>query len=451
MKYSFKTIKQIRMKNIIRYGLIVLLLMQYSFTNAQALKIREKCPDVELTHIINYPLTKTRLSNFDGKLIILDFWGTGCTGCIADFIPFGKLQKEFADKLQIIMVNKESEDSTLRFFSLHPHIKLPEGIPFVTEDSMLASYFPHVLYPHDVWIDKNQNVRFITFDYNTTFKHIHDFLHGIPIQLAEKNDSYKYADYKPLIATVDSAELSKVYYYSYLMPSFHGYNMAGSMERVNGSKNINRITLNTVSLFTMYSIAYGENGKYDFRPRNSVILDVPDTSIFLWPKDDNLLDQFTANHTYAYDLMVPPSLANRLYKFMQQDLVRYFGYIGKVEKRKVKCLVLVRTGERDQLRTKGGKTMTNFFSKTPDSIRYFLNEPFADFSDYLKGVYENWDVPTPFIDATGYKRNIDIYLSASTLNNILNIPNLNKALKKYGLEIKREDWLTNVLVIQKVR
>lgn len=438
------------MKKIIACCLFIVVITQYFRSNAQELTIGEKCPDVELTHIINYPVTKIKLSHYSGKLVILDFWGTGCAGCLADFKPFNELQHKFGNKIQIIMVNKESEDSTRHFFSLHPQIKLPDALPFVTGDTILSSFFPHQLVPHDVWIDSSGIIRFITDGYNTTSKHIQEFLEGEVLHLKEKNDNYHYVWYKPLIATVDSAALSKIYYYSYLMPSIDGYSLVVSRERINGSKMINRIRLNMASLLRLYSVAYGEEGKYDFSSRNSIILEVPDTSIFVYPKDNNLRDEFMENHSYAYDLQVPPSLANQLYKFMQQDLVRYFGYVGKVEKRKVRCLVLLRTGKEDKLRSEGGIPRTNLFSNTQDSVRYFINKPFSGFTSWLNYVFKAYVIPTPFIDATGYEGKVDIWISTSAINNVTNIPMLNKTLKRYGLILVEKDWPTNALIIRKV-
>ena len=71
---------------------------------------------MELGNVLNYHRSKLSLGDFAGKYIILDFWNQGCVPCIAAFPEIDSLQKHFKDKLQIILVNKESKESTIAFF-----------------------------------------------------------------------------------------------------------------------------------------------------------------------------------------------------------------------------------------------------------------------------------------------------------------------------------------------
>jgi peroxiredoxin len=42
--------------------------------------------------------TKTWISNYRGKVVLLDFWATDCGGCVLEIPSFIELQKEYKDK-----------------------------------------------------------------------------------------------------------------------------------------------------------------------------------------------------------------------------------------------------------------------------------------------------------------------------------------------------------------
>src|SRR5258705_3241888 len=97
---------------------------------SQELTIGDVCPDVRLVNYANNKIKSFTLSDFKSKLIIIDFWGTGCTSCIKAFPKIDSLQKKFQDKIQFILVNKESADSTRGFFLKRKKIKDPD-VPMV--------------------------------------------------------------------------------------------------------------------------------------------------------------------------------------------------------------------------------------------------------------------------------------------------------------------------------
>ena len=84
--------------------------------NLKALSIGDTMPNLFIEDISNYKVKNVHFEEFKDKLVIIDFWFGACPGCIAAFPKFEALQKKFEDKVQVIMVNFESQkkiDETL--------------------------------------------------------------------------------------------------------------------------------------------------------------------------------------------------------------------------------------------------------------------------------------------------------------------------------------------------
>src|SRR6201999_1317282 len=52
--------------------------------------------------------SSAHIASFKGKLLILDFWGVTCSSCIAEMPKMQRLQQEFGDKIQILLVTRDS-------------------------------------------------------------------------------------------------------------------------------------------------------------------------------------------------------------------------------------------------------------------------------------------------------------------------------------------------------
>ena len=429
---------------------IVIAITAKAQNNIGELKIGDPMPNIYLPYIIQYKTTSAKFSDFQKKLTIIDFWGTGCASCIVSFPKIGELQKRFADNVQFIFVNEQGRDSTLRFFAKRK-MALP-GIPFVIGDSILIKYFPHFLVPQHIWIDSLGKIIAITNGWNTTPERIEQYLNGQQMHMAVKKDlDLKIAapfinGTRPWISYPDTSILSTVKYYSYLMRPISGEGGIESTQRTMGSNKTNKLFINGRSAVNLLATAYQE-GKYNFHG-NNIILEVRDTTNFLPPADNNKFDDWAAKNYYAYEIFTIPSKADRIYKFMQQDLERYFDLTCKIEKRKINCLVLVRTSRMNKLKTKGGKPELHFFQKNA-LIKYLKNWPISSLITTLDVIVTN-TFPTPFINATNYSGNIDFAINASDLpeHPPYNMLNIRKGLQKYGLDLVEKKMLMDVLVIK---
>lgn len=124
------------------------------------LAIGDTVPDIEF-EIANYPAGKIRLSDFKGKMVILDFWATWCAPCVSQLFKLDSLQKQFKDQLQIVLVNtsgrKNGYNKVISVFE-----KYRFQLPFVKGNVLSGQLFPYSEVPHFIWIDEKGIVRNIT-------------------------------------------------------------------------------------------------------------------------------------------------------------------------------------------------------------------------------------------------------------------------------------------------
>src|SRR5438876_938837 len=109
----------------------------------QPLSIGDKVPDITFKNVLNYKSNKAKLSDFKGKLVILDMWSTWCTSCITAFPEMETLQKQFKDKIQILLVNPHNPkyDSKQKIESVLARLKQRSGfypsLPIPINDTIL--------------------------------------------------------------------------------------------------------------------------------------------------------------------------------------------------------------------------------------------------------------------------------------------------------------------------
>ena len=71
------------------------------------LTVGEKVPQLIVHNLTNYSNDSVRLTDFNDKLLILDFWATWCSSCVAAFPKNELLKRTFKGKLEVIGVTDE--------------------------------------------------------------------------------------------------------------------------------------------------------------------------------------------------------------------------------------------------------------------------------------------------------------------------------------------------------
>ena len=96
------------------------------------------------------------LSQFQGKLLLLDFWAAWCSNCIHKFPLLEELQQAYPDQFKVLLVNaKTSKDSPERMLGILSGEKAPfikTNLQSIYNDQLLDKLFPHAYLPHYVWI-----------------------------------------------------------------------------------------------------------------------------------------------------------------------------------------------------------------------------------------------------------------------------------------------------------
>jgi thiol-disulfide isomerase/thioredoxin len=141
----------------------------YAQTTAsiKPLTVGDYMPDVAITHILNSPYKKAKISDHKGKLILIDFWSTWCSSCITGFPHLDSLQREFGGRIQVLLVNAKKEGDTERGVKIvidrmKSWSDRPFKLPVVFQDTAISRYFTFRTIPHYIWISPNGRIIAIT-------------------------------------------------------------------------------------------------------------------------------------------------------------------------------------------------------------------------------------------------------------------------------------------------
>ena len=101
---------------------------------------------------------RVSLSDFKGKVIILDFWATWCVPCKAEIPGFIELQKKYGDQgLQIIGLSVDDSLNTAKKYATEMKMNYPVLLAEGKED-ILKAYDPIPSIPVSIIIDRQGRI-----------------------------------------------------------------------------------------------------------------------------------------------------------------------------------------------------------------------------------------------------------------------------------------------------
>ncbi|SDF95350.1 Thiol-disulfide isomerase or thioredoxin [Pedobacter terrae] len=403
---------------------------------SKGIQIGQTVPDITINNIHNYKTKTAKISDFKGKLLILDFWATWCSPCVAMIPRMDSLQKKFGDKVQFLSVTYQSEKEVLPFLEkLEKRDGMKYTIPLVNAENELHKLFPHVYLPHYVWIDVKGNVSAITSHREINEIEIHNFF--LKGNVAEhKRDEYLPYDLKQSFASNLNGSQLETSYSSTLTKYIKGLTPLSDVSTDEaGTKKI--IVLNG-SLMGLYRTSLRD--KF-IMAKNRVIMETVDSNLLNTRfKGAEYLNWLNKGNGFCYELKVEPALAKDIYGFMRDDLNRLFPkYKAVIETRNKEVYVLRRTSKVDKIKTKGEPYLATFNLNGCKMVNTYL----IQFISELNKIYQQRS-PYPIIDGTGYMEKVDIELEA----NLSDISSINKAIKRYDLLLEKSIAPIEVLVIK---
>jgi len=426
--------------------IIVLAALCYFFSAAAVhpqsltLKIGDSVPDIAVGKAVNYKSSTLKLSDYRGKLLILDFWATWCGACLKSIPLTDSLQKVFDGKVVFLSVtyqsDKEVDAYLARLEKLKPTLSARKHVRIV-EDKVLHKLFPHTGLPHYVWINAEGIVSAITDYQALTVPNINSLIdEGRLNTIVKKDDPFIPHNKEIPILSNLNGKVPPILSHTLLSGYVPGF--SGGMDILPASETRSRkILLRNTPLTNHYRTAYG-GGKKWFGDAN-LELEVKDPSRLKYVKDGDF-NGWIRKNGYCYELQLPLALDNTLYQHMQEDLKAIFPqYEATIEKRTKKVLALERTSVLDKLATKGGTIESRFTGLQVSMKNIGLNM----LTSQLSVIFLQY-LPMPIVNNTGYKGKVDLELNAD----LSDVKSINSELKKYDLQFMEKDQEVEVLVIR---
>lgn len=426
------------MKNIFCRGCLSLLLAiaitTTTYSQKKSLKTGDILPAsvwIAPMEVVNHPLKTIKLSEDKNKLILLDFWNTWCSACLANFPKMEELQKQFGDKIKILAVSNQDRVTLEKFFASKNGQRY-KGVLSTTGDKLFHSLFPHTAVPYIIWIQDGKVLN-TTDSGQVTEATISEVLKGGESSL----QTVIQIDRKRPLMLSENFELEK-------LAHLKGYNLfvKGRIRAITYGSGFHRDgqvvygrQFTNFSLMNIYKgISYELFEKFGDQFTDKRLINLvgkPDEIDFDTTKSGDF------EKLYSIEFIVPKEQADSLYDKMLRSVNENSDYTANIEKRPTKCLVLKRTSTQDKITTKGGETVDQFF-KSPSVLRN------ATIGHLISGLNATGETTAlPVIDEAGYTGNIDLQFSNSS-----DLGTLQRELGKYDLALVEETRTIPMLVVK---
>ena len=403
---------------------------QTTIEETPTLKIGEPMPNAYL-EMYGYSSSSSKISDFRGKALILDFWATWCRPCVRDLPKLDSIQKANKEDLNIVLVTRESKNVVDSFLkNIQSSISI--GIPSAVNNNYLLQLFSIKSLPQQVWIDKNGYVQAITYGEYLTASNIKDLISGqkpnVPLKKGGMRKKLPQAG-KPIFSQPAlKLEESAIVGYSILTKYTDTFMAAaggdGPGQQEWGSAKT-KLLFTNMPPSVLYSIAYApllEDAFFALKER--IIFATKDSLKYHYPANVTNMEaqEWNYSNAYCYDIRVPLRDTTRILEYMRFDLNKYFPLNPEIVTKEKKCLQLSLANPKPSFSSKGGKQKRTFSQYYIKYENISIRQLFTDLNILLAG-------KTPLVNNITYKGNIDLELKGD----LGNLEGISKALTFYNI------------------
>ena len=399
------------MRNYIYTITIIFCVAQTGYTQTESESlIGQKVPDLIFGQIMNHDKQQAKLSDYRGKVVILDFWATWCAPCIKAFPHLEGLKEKYSGTLEVLTITSDDRERIERFLN-----KKTTTLPIVLDPNRtLAKQFPHRTIPHTIVIDPEGFTRVISSADEITNDVIQDILDKKTVNLEEKSDNITWN-------SEDHLSAADAIFQFTLTPYKGGSAMMTNFE--NG-----RILFNGIG--TRFLLEYAN----EFPPSTRTLFEVQNKDKY----DPNI----NKGDRYSLEIIAPGKTEDEVRSIMLDFLHRTLPLRSRIEKRKVQVKVLQRTDGPLKIKESepGSKGEFWFSGRGLHMQNRPLNENFIRF---FENMLAKKDHITVVVNETGLTGNYDVDIPWYNEDP----DNIHKELKKLGLQLVDGEREVDLLIL----